>query len=298
MSTAALVPVFRYADVPPADREWLRAKADDIRSHAYRAVCDYVRIGQALAEARARLRKKRRFRAWVESDLPFGRAYAYKLIKVAAAFGPHVKPDSPTTIAPEALVVLAAAPADVVAYAVEQAADGHRITARDAKHLVVDYHRRGTPTPGESARHRAAVAACDAEERRLLLETVKDSERAVLAVERLGRLARAGAVVTVAAVVDDDDADGDPPPFHVTALLPGGTRAATRRALADALAAVLGEEATRYCPGCKADKLFGEFGENRLKPGGLESRCKVCERARHRDRKRRLKAAKLLKGPP
>jgi len=96
--------------------------------------------------------------------------------------------------------------------------------------------------------------------------------------------------VTVSTVDDagDDDTD-DPAPFHVSALLKSGPRSAARQTLGDALAAVLGEESTRWCPGCKADKPVAEFGSHQGKVSGKSSRCKVCERARiqaHKKRKR------------
>ena len=89
--TTALVPAFRYADVPDADRDWLRRRAEDVVGLTYRAVCDHVRVGLVLTEARGRLRG-RVFRRWVAAELPFSRAWAYKLMALARAFGDHVQP--------------------------------------------------------------------------------------------------------------------------------------------------------------------------------------------------------------
>ncbi|HYH64786.1 MAG TPA: hypothetical protein VD866_08850, partial [Urbifossiella sp.] len=272
MSGAAqLVPLFRYADVPAEHHEWLRRRAEDVTATAYRVVCDYVRIGQILAEVAERLRRRRLFRAWVDAFCPFGRAYAYKLMQVAAAFGPFVRPDADEVITSGALVILSAAPAEVVAYAVEQAGDGHRVNVREARQMVADYRRRVTPSPAVAAAHRAAVAAHEGEELKLAEERARKHEAAAGAWDRLERLARRG-VVTVSTVDDagDDDTD-DPSPFHVSALLPGGPRSAARQTLGDALAAVLGEESTRWCPGCKADKPVAEFGSHQGKATGKSS---------------------------
>lgn len=285
------MPVFRLANVSAEDAEWLRSKTEYIKSLAYRTICDYVRQGEALAEVRQRLRKDRKFRGFVEAELPFGVKYAYKLIGIAEAFGPFVRPSAPEVITSGALVILSAAPAEVVAYAVEQAGDGHRVNAREARQMIAEYRRRVTPSPEVAAAHRAAVAVHEEEELKLAEERARKHEAAAGALERLERLARGG-VVTVSTVDDADDADDadDPAPYHVSALLPTGPRSAARQQLGDAIAAVLGEETTRFCPGCKADKPVAEFGEHRGKATGRSSRCKVCERARIQAHKKRRRA--------
>ncbi|HYH69395.1 MAG TPA: DUF3102 domain-containing protein [Urbifossiella sp.] len=298
---APLVPVFRHADVPVALRDELRTRAEQVRTLAYRTVCDYVRIGQALAEARRLLRRiDGGFRAWVAAECPFSREYAYKLMRVAESFGPFVRHDAPEVIAPEALVILSVAPPGAVAFAVEQARDGERISTAYAREIVAAHRPQPDPGRAQLKAHEEAMAPIrDAEKgdrqdaREADREAAAERDRAARAMEQLARLAAAGGVVTVSTVDDaDDDADDDPAPFHVSAILPTGRRAETRRSLADAIAAVLEEEVNRRCHGpCKQVKPVGEFGENRHKTQGKCSRCKVCERERHRVRKLKKRAA-------
>lgn len=285
---AQLAPAFRYADVAPAHRDWLRAQAEHVNALAYRTVCDYVRIGQVLAEARRRVRRP--FRRWVAAELPFSRAWAYHLMRIAAAFGPHVRPDAPEQIDSKALVLLAAAPPGARAYALEQAAGGRRVTEADAREIVAAHRPQPDPTRAEAREYeRGARGVLGPDATRA---PAGDEARAAAAWAMLQRLAGLGGVVTVGTVDDADPDAGDSPAYHVAALLPAGRRDAVRRSLADAVAAVLGEEPTHECPGCKARKPVGEFGADGSRPSGKSTYCKACARERTARGKKLKRAAR------
>lgn len=288
----APAPAFRYADVGAEHRDWLRGRAEHINMLGYKTVCTLVETGRVLAEVSTRLKKSRTFRRWVAAELPFSRAWAYHLIRIAEAFGPHVRPDAAEVIETKALVILSAAPPGARAYALELARDGTRVTAAAAREIVAAH--RPAPDPDREAvrGHEANMRSIREAERRdraAAAPPADDLVRKARLADMILALAGLRGVVTIT-TVDDEEDDGEAP-FHVSALLPTGRRAATRRALADAVAAVLEAEETRRCLGpCGREKPLGEFGENRLKRGGKNPYCKACERVRLGSLKRAAKA--------
>jgi hypothetical protein len=290
---AVIAPAFSLVDVPAEHREFITKAGRKIEGYAYCAVCDYVRIGLILAEAKARVRG-RTFRRWVAAELPMSRAWAYQLIKVGQAFGPFIRPDADEVFDAKALVLLASAPPAAVAYALEQAGDGKKVTVEDAREIVAAHRPQPDPTREQVKAHDKTMKPIrDAEKaaRAAAAAAAGDPLRAARAWAMIEKLAGLGGPVVVSTVADDgDDEEDDPPPFLVVAHVPGDLRRAVRRSLVDAVAACLGEEEDRECPRCKVTKPVGEFGANASKPRRLNTYCKTCERKRLRRFKKAAKA--------
>lgn len=304
-AAGAVAPAFRWGDVAAADRDWLRRRTGDLHALVYRSACDLVRMGLVLAEVRAKL-PWGAYGAWLGAETPYSRATAYRLMAAGAAFEPYLSQIE--TIEPCALYLLAqpAVPASARAYAVELAGDGEPVTHAAARQIL-DAHRP-TPDPGraEMRAHDATMRGIRSAEKgeRAEAERPPDPERLAGHWAALEKLAAECSVVHVSLL---EDADGDDAPAYSVSLHwrdrpPGAPderpRNVVRRRLADAIRAAAGMEEEKYCPGCRATKKAGEFGECGDQPDGRNPRCKVCERARRKSNRKRPKKGRPGPGAP
>lgn len=124
-----------------------------------------MRIGQLLAAARDRL-PKRTFTRWLESELPWSTAQAYRLMAVAEAFGPYTSQRHAEQIEATALYLLASPSVPPMAreYAVELARE-RLVTAKDAREILA-LHRQPLPNPTrgemrEYEKHKAKLGLDD-----------------------------------------------------------------------------------------------------------------------------------------
>lgn len=278
---------FRWDTVPAPERDWLRRRTEDIVGLAYRQACDTVRIGVWLQEARKRLRK-RTYEAWVASQLPFSVSVAFRYRQVAKAFAGFASVQF-ERFDPSALYVLSqlqTAPG-ARAHAVQLAESGERVTHALALQIV-DAHR-DPPEPRP-----ARVAGPAGPPAPVPVVTAPQPEPPEAARwRRMARLAAACKLVRIERL-EDTEYEGDEVVFSVTVHTEDGLpRCAVRRELHDAVACLLGEEELRKCsaPGCGM-RPAGMFGRNADIPGGLNYRCKACEKARKAEYKARKRATR------
>lgn len=131
----------RRGGTSPEDRDWLRARAEEIETYLYRGACDIVRIGLALEAVRKRLGHGR-YLAWVEAELPISAPTAQRYRQVARVFGGFLSVQF-EQFDPSALYVLAAAkgvPPGARAHAVQLVGEGKRVTHALALEIL-DAHR-------------------------------------------------------------------------------------------------------------------------------------------------------------
>lgn len=284
-------PVFSYQAIPGTHREWFRSAASQVRSLAYRTSCDMIRVGQLLASARGRV-KRRTFAAWIAAELPWSRSHAYRLIAVGEVFGPLVDPRSEERIEPTALYLLARpeVPPEARLYAVELAGDRH-VTAADARDILAAH--RAIPDLGkqEVKAHEGRMKPIRDGERKADKDAAKGSpvshERIVAAWHQFAELAATATVVHVSAI--REEGDEDEPLYSVTVYREDDRpRNHVRRSLDDAIGAAIGREEEKVCVKCKDAKPVSMFSDNKDLPGGRNRYCKACER-------KRLKAFKTKK---
>jgi hypothetical protein len=299
-------PAFRWGDFSPEDRDWLRKKTADIETFAYNAACNTVRMGQALAEVRLKLRRK--FKPWLAAHTGISRSQAYRHIAAAAVFGPYLSLIE--TLEPYAMYVLAQkeVPQSAREYAVELARSGTPVTRARALEIIDLYRPVPDPTAKEVREYESLVKALG----KVTVETTtggtkkvdQDRHTAKLVGKddamyaRIGRtfveLAGACSLLTVAKVDDTDDVvlysittrtEDDLPRNIVSSDMEYG------------LLRAVGREPKKVCGnGCNggAPVCFTQFGANDTMPDRLNTVCKACERARKlrlRDEKRKKRDA-------
>lgn len=131
----------RRGGADPADRDWLRRRAEEIEGLLYRGACDIVRIGLALESVRKRLGHGS-YLAWVEAELPISAPTAQRYRQVARVFGGFLSVQF-EQFDPSALYVLAQAkgvPPGAREHAVQLAGEGKRVTHALALEIL-DAHR-------------------------------------------------------------------------------------------------------------------------------------------------------------
>lgn len=283
-------PVFRWADVPAADRPWLRDATEQIHFLAHRVGISVVGIGLAIAAAKERL-PRGLFERWLAAELPWSPATARRLMAIGRTFKDYTT--QVERIERSALYVLTdtRVPAAAREYAIELADDGQTVTHALARQIVAAHkerlfvHRADVAGLAPLRREDKPTAAAPA-------RPPSPEERAWAALEHL---ARANGMVHVGVIADEP---GDVL-WSVTTQEGGRPRALVRSSLAECVLQLAEREAERRCPRCGQKKKEGEFGTCRAAADGRARCCKACERARIKAIKQRQKAAKdkAKKGP-
>ena len=272
---------FSYAAVPPSARDWLQEAAREVRQLAYRTAVDMIRVGQLLASARQRL-KRRTFQLWIKAELPWSRCHAYRLIAVAECFGPLLSQRETERIEPTALYLLARPEVPPEARAcVISIAEARRVTAADARDILSAMRPIADPDRGQT-RQLAPLRPEDIRPR-------VTPDVPVDGWSTLQSLVERSRVVHLSHADEDEDDDRL---YSVTVYSDTDRpRVSVRRNLTDAILAAAGCEPEQVCPGCERSKPVGEFGANADMPGGRNRRCKECERSRLSALKKRRRDA-------
>lgn len=287
---------FRWGDLPPDDREWLRKRTEDIETFAYNAACNTVRIGLALAEVRLKLRRK--FKPWLAEHTPISRKQAYRLIAAAAVFGPYLCQID--TLEPSAMYLLSQkeVPQSAREHAVQLAESGTRVTRAVALEIL-DAHKPVAVTDREVAQYEKGVTALSTltvgtttggvktvnQDKHTAKLVAKDSAK----YESIGRvfceLADGASMLTVTKVDDADDVTL----YSITARFEDDLpRSIVSSDMEYGLLRAVGREPKKVCGGgCNKGPdgvprpvCFTVFGANDTMPDRLNSVCKACERAR------------------
>ncbi len=287
-------------------RVWLDAKTADIIGAAYRQACDAVRIGLVLEEVRGKLRHGA-YKKWVQTALPFSISTARRYRLVAAAFGRYQKVHF-ELFDELALYALAdfRVPQPVREHAILLAEDGRRITQALALEII-DAHRsepRMAPagcvveeTPPVVKVRRCLGAECEGTFTGPLPGFCDKCKKKLVAGPEVAKELKPEQVLKRWRIVEElaerctelriskvEDTDDDEALFEVRAYFPNADPKVTvRRDLYDVLAVCAGKEETRHCGKCGHDLPIGQFGKNKLNPGGLMYRCRPCEKARRRE---------------
>lgn len=280
---------FRWSDVTAADREWLRRRTEDVVTYAYRTACDLVRLGQVLAEVRARV-PRGTYVAWLADQTPFSTAHAYRLLAVADAFGAYLSQIE--KIEPCALYLLAqvSTPPAARELAVQAAGDGRRVTRALALEMLAAARPEPEPTAAEVRAHERRAAGLKLEAKAQPAAGEGSPAWLWTVFEELVANSR---LVHVAKVDDPDD----DVLYTVTCHRELDTPVvAVRRSLGDAVAAAAGREPVKVCPGCGADKAVGEFGFDATNADGRNRYCKVCERNRRSENRKKARERKRRPG--
>jgi len=300
--STAQVP-FEWSAVAAADRDWLRARTQDIVGLAYRSACDAVRIGTALADARRRL-PHGQYESWVERELPFSLAAARRFRQVGAAFAAFQIAQF-ERFDESALYLLAQekTPRAARDYAAELAGGGERITRAVALEILAAHKPCAEPTRCEVKAYEAGVKGVRGPE-----TSPKEQEGAEKVSERHRRLGAAlelllsGCRILHISQIEDEDF---PEPVYslscFRADLPAGAadtrpRNVVRRNLLHALDCANGREQEKRCPGCKKTKPVGEFGCVATALDSMNRYCKVCERKRVKRAKTKARQTRADRG--
>lgn len=304
MSDATLqVPSFSWGAVPPTDRDWLKRRTEDIVGLCYRTACDIVRIGQALAEVRVRLKKEGTYRLWISTHLPFKRATAGRFIAVAAVFAPYI--GEIERFEPCALYLLAdhRAPPAIRAHALQLAGEGKRITRALALEIL-DAHRPLTLTKDEINDHSKRMAPIRKREgaaHRTAQGGADDGELA-LRWRRFLKLIEGHEVVTISRIDDSDRTEDGTAVYSVVCMTGGGTGKGIGRDLHDAVARAEGTVLTKFCRGCNggagAYQPISLFNRNACRGTGLNDRCRPCENERQGALRNRVRGAQVTAPAP
>lgn len=295
MSDLAAAPVFRLADAPAEHRAFLLDARESIRSLLARTAANLLRVGQLLAEARARVGHGT-FQAWADAEFPWSLSTSHRLIAIARVFADPGRSRQIDAFDPCALYAFSSAtcPAPAREHALQLAAGGVRITHQVAKQILRAHRPEPLPTPKE-AREILAASPLKAPPPAVLAalrpETPDEAAyRALLA------LAEAGCAVYVARVGEEGiDCDDAQPLYSVTVHSPEDRpKNHVRRTLPQALLAAAGREPRKACPGCGADKPVGLFGASRRNADRLNTYCKACERPRIRAAKKAARAKRAV----
>jgi hypothetical protein len=277
-TAATAVPGFDYAAIKVPHREFFRTAVDRIRGIARRTVADLVEAGQLLAEGRDKI-QSRMFRKWLSSELPWSVAHSYRLIQVAEAFAPYVRPDAVHQFDATALYLLARPEVKPEARTCAlQLAEQRPVTAADAREIL----EATRPIP-DLNKHEVTIYHRDAREREGKTEPPPVTHEGWAA---LMALLDGCNSLHVTKVQDEDDTDwsitiysDDQRPRNFTgATFEEAVRIAANPAVRE-----------RECVVCKQTKPIGAYCRNKREPGGYNRKCKVCE-AKRLNRKNRAAA--------
>lgn len=295
-----------------SEREWLKARAEDVVGLAYRQACDTVRIGAILNEVRKRVGHGR-FLRWVEDALPFSNPTANRYRLIARTFAAYQSCQF-DKFDLSALYVLAQAqgvPKEARDTAVSLAEQGQRITHALAKEIVAsckvtvtdrevsEYHKARAQLDRVAVTNpvsgKTEVIDPDAEKARLDARTARENEAVgALLVKALGLFARVE--------WERDDDDPERPMYWLTGYadreIPRKEFAADVRV---ALEKLTGSERRKNCRGCcpaGPGLLISEFGRNDDEADGWMPRCRNCEKGRKREMRRAAKAKRAASAPP
>jgi hypothetical protein len=316
-TSPAPAPAFDYSRLPPADRDWLRQRTEDLRGILDRSTRNFVRIGQVLGQARDRIEDKR-FQKWVRAEFPWSRATAYRLIRVADEVGENLSQIETFGISALYVLTQPGTPPKAREEAFRRAARGERVTLADVRDLVSLHTggRRGVagerdrsgvqalrngeyratfavrktfPTEKEAADWLAAKRLAVAEEP-TRPEAPDDAEDVLL-----DMLSDGGSVHVCCTAEEEDE------PLYTVRWHPADPARrmghACRRDLTQALAAAYGEEPTKVCQRCtrregrEVRHTLAEFSADATQPGGLNRYCRKSEAARLKRMKAERRAA-------
>jgi len=294
---AAPAPVFRLADAPAEHRAFLLDARESIRSLLARTAANLLRVGQLLAEARARVGHGT-FQAWADAEFPWSLSTSHRLIAIARVFADPGRSRQIDAFDPCALYAFSSAtcPPPAREHALQLAADGVRITHRVAKQILRAHRPEPLPTPRE-AREILAASPIKAPPPSVLA-ALRPETPDEAAWRALAAMVDAGAMVKAARIEEEGtDCEDSQPLYSVTVLRApedGGPSNHVRRTLGQAVLAAAGREPRKACPGCKADKPVGMFGASRRNADRLNTYCKACERPRIRAAKKAARARKAV----
>lgn len=270
---------FKYATRAISLREWLQNTTEQIHSLAYRTACDAIRIGRLIAEVKSRL-KSRTFKNWVETDLPWSRSHAYKMMRAAELFGPLVSHRETERIAPLAMYMLSAhsVPDEARISAVALAAT-RTVTVSDAREILAAHRRSPEPTKKELRVYERTMAGVfhfgDSGSSQA---TAPPAELAAIW-DAMTSLFGEGATLHIAPL-EEDDGELSPLASVTVYAPPERPRNFIRRHLGDAILAAAGREREKLCPSCGHTKPVPLFGDNDKETDGRNRYCRECERAR------------------
>ncbi len=307
---------FRWAVVPASDRDWLRARTDDIGTFTYRIGCDIARVGQILAQVRGRL-KHGLFLRWLAAETTFDRAKAYRLMQIGKAFSSYISQIE--KFEQSALYVLSQdkTPQAAREHAVQLAESGTRVT-RAVALQILDAHkpvRVGTVEVAEYEKlHKelntlvievpaSKTAETDLKAVRVDQDkvTAQLEKRDAVRYEAIGRalVGLAGEMTNVRIEMVDDH-EGVPV-YAVTCHGADHTpRVVVDRKLRWALERVAGMNPSKFCPGCCLPGQMvpvGQFSDNNDMDDELSARCKACEKSRRKAGRERAKLEREAQAP-
>lgn len=294
---------FRWTEVVAESRQWLKAQTEQIQSLAYRQACDMVRIGQLLCGVRDRL-PSRTFGRWVESELPWVRSHAYRLIQVGEQFGPFLSHAETERIEPSALYLLASPSAPPLAreYAVELARV-KKITAGEARKILTQ-HRQINAVPDPT---RSEMRSYERDKRNVGIDEkpsapeIQPPSMKEMAWDALESLVSQYDLIHISRVDDAEPYPDEQTPASVTCLGGSGERRAPRNdvghRLIDVVLRLAGREQTKVCLGKKCESKgrpipLSQFSECRKYADGRNAYCLRCERKRVQKYDRKKQAAR------
>jgi len=281
-----------YAGLDPAEGAWLRERTGRIQTSCRRVLADLVVVGGILIEAKDRIGYGN-FIGWIRQCLPWDVRTAQRLMQVASTF-PGVEPVVMGRLDPGAAYYLAqtTTPPEARAYAIELARDGERVSVAQAKEIVAAQRERVTLTPGQ-VRELAAVdpagerAEADARAR---TNALGDVLARVLATAE-------GSDAALHVRVSRDDFGDE---CFIATLYPADGGKLTHehgKDLLTVLRNLAGERVLKLCARCQERRSPDLFSKDALQRDGLNRYCKVCERERYADFKRRRRELKSGMNP-
>lgn len=286
---------FTYVRVAVEHREWLRETTSTIRGFLERTAANFVRVGQLLADAKAKL-PRGQWEEWAGAEMPWSLTQTKRLIQVARAFGRSEATDQIGRFGQSALYVFAApdCPPAARSHALELAADGQRITHHLAKEIVGEYRRQISVNAKEQRVYERAAKQANATRDDDAGLSAAESHR--LAGEAIAELAASSTQVHITTITEDDGEER--PLFSVTAYGRGASEPYQCRqgySLVDVLMVLCGRPRRKVCPGCERNREVTKFAVNVTCADGWNRRCKECETKRLRAHKAEKKAKRAAK---
>ncbi|WP_439628942.1 DUF3102 domain-containing protein [Gemmata sp.] len=260
---------FDYAGMAEPDRAWLHRAAAELRVRLRRSVGEVLEAGRVLARARKRLGRGK-WEPWLAAEAQVPRRSASRLLAVHRAFG-AADPDVLRHVTPTAMYALSepGVPQSLREYAVEQAADGHAVTATQVR-TWLELHRDDPVAPLKLASkdppHPPAHVDADAVH-------AADNWAALVAIFAED--------VTLHVARTTDVENGDRTISAAVLGAAGARRTATGSTLEAVVLTLAGEKRTKVCRGrCRAVKELREFSKRVDSPDGRNHYCLQCEATR------------------
>lgn len=266
---------FNYSSLQGTTADWLRGKTDRLRGYLTLTAGIAVKIGIELQAVKGRI-EKGKFREWVRSELPWSSTQVKRFMRIARVFGDAKQIE---LYCPSALYVLCdnTAPIQARMAAIEIVEAGQKVTHTKARELVALY-RPSPPDLEENSDADPYKPVASSQGKRMpkpTEQTVGDRNWADL-LDVLGEYD----TLHISHLADEENGFAE---FAITAYPkdPGKPIARFNRGeLSDAFSALLGDEKTKICPVCEAEKPFDRFCINRTDVTGRNRICRDCESQR------------------